>query len=249
MTVNEVFSFLQEWCPLSLAMSGDNPGFLVGDKNEKVKKILVALDCTSELIEKAAKVGANLIVTHHPIIYAPLKNVTEKSRVYKLIKNGISVISMHTNLDVAKGGINDCLANALKLKNITELYNQEIDFTSRIGELEKPISAEELAFFVKNTLGGNIRYNDGKRLIKRVAVCGGSGSDMFIPALLSKADALVTADIKHSLFITANEKNFTIIDGGHFYTENLIIEPLASYLKEKTDLEVIASNITPIKNI
>lgn len=247
----DVYNCLEKWVPEKEAMPGDNTGFLVGDKQSEVKKILICLDITTEIINNAVNTGVNLIITHHPVIWAPLKNVTAESRVFKLIKNGISVISWHTNLDMAKGGVNDCLAKALNLKNIKVLDNYEIGFCSRIGELEKELSPYEFAKFVKKTLGGNIRYTEGKNLIKKVAVCGGAGSDMFIPAILCKADALVTADIKHSMFITAGEKNFTLIDAGHYHTEKLILNPLAEYLKNNLggETEISVTFSTPVKTL
>lgn len=249
MTVKEVYEVLEKLAPKSTAMPGDNPGFLVGDGSSEVKKILVALDCTSDVILEAERAGANLIVTHHPVIYAPLKDVTEESRVFKLISRGISVISWHTNLDMAEGGVNDCLAKRLGLTELRVLENLETGFKSRIGVLKQAVSADELAARAKAELGGNIRYNDGGKPIKTIAVCGGSGTDMFAPAVLCGADALVTSDIKHSLFITANEKGFTIIDAGHYYTENIIVRPLAEYLRKNAGLTVEVTDTTPIKNL
>ncbi len=246
MTVGEVYDILEKWAPKSSAMPGDNPGFLVGNKNDAVTKILVTLDCTSESILHAIKIGANLIVTHHPVIYAPLKTVTQDSRAYKLIKNGISVISWHTNLDMAKGGVNDVLAKSLGISGLKILENLETGFQSRIGTLEDELSPDELAKRCKEILGGNIRYVKGDRPVKTVAVCGGSGTDMVYPAILCGADALVTADIKHSMFITAAEKGFTLIDAGHFFTENVIVNPLAQYLEKHTGLDVTVSNYTPV---
>ncbi len=245
----DILNCLEEWCPKSTAASYDNVGFLVGDQNQEITKILVALDCTSRVIEEAKNLGANLIVTHHPIIWAPLKNITEQTRVFKLIKNGISVISCHTNLDVAKGGVNDCLAKALGLKSVKILDNLEGDFSSRYGELDKALTPDEFALYVKEKLNTVVRFSTGKTNIKRVAICGGAGSEMLVPALLSGCDALVTADVKHSTFITAEEKGLTLIDAGHFNTENMIISPLAEYIRTRSGIEVFVSEISPIKNL
>ena len=243
----DVLNALEKWCPSGTAASYDNVGFLVGDRENEVTKILVALDCTSAVIEEAKNIGANLIVTHHPIIWAPLKNVTEQTRVFKLIKNGISVISCRTNLDVAEGGVNDKLAEKLELENVKILENADGDFSSRFGELRKPLSAKEFAKFIKEKLGTVVRYNKAKNNIKKVAICGGAGSEMLVPALLSGCDALVTADIKHSTFITGEEKGISLFDAGHFHTENMIIKPLAEFLKTQTNLPVFQSEIRPIE--
>lgn len=245
----ELLNILNQWCPKDTAASYDNVGFLVGDKNQEITKVLVALDCTSKVIKEAEKIGANLIVTHHPIIWAPLKNVTEESRVYKLIKSGISVISCHTNLDVANGGVNDILAQKLELEKVQILDNMDGDFASRFGELKKALTPEEFALYVKEKLSTAVRFSIGKTPIKKVAVCGGAGSEMLIPSILSGCDALVTADIKHSTFITAEEKGLTLIDAGHFDTENMVTIPLANYITEKTNLEVYVSELTPVKSL
>jgi dinuclear metal center YbgI/SA1388 family protein len=241
----DIYNKLQEWCPTSSMCEGDNAGFLVGNKLDTTTKVLVCLDITTPIIDRAIEIGANLIVTHHPIIWAPLKNVTDSSRVYKLIKNGISVISCHTNLDMAKGGVNDTLAKALCLKNIKPLYNDEIGFNSAFGELENEQTVEEFTQFVKQKLNTNLRYCKGKTKIKKVAVCGGAGSDMLVPALLNNCDALVTADLKHSMFITAFEKGITLIDAGHYHTENIIIKPLADYIAS-LNIEVYTSDFSPV---
>jgi len=243
----DVLNCLEKWCPSGTAASYDNVGFLVGDRENEVTKILVALDCTSAVIEEAIKIGANLIVTHHPIIWAPLKNVTEQTRVFKLIKNGISVISCHTNLDLAEGGVNDKLAEKLELENIQILDNSDGDFCSRFGELKEELTACDFAKFIKEKLGTVVRYNKAKNSIKKVAICGGAGSEMLVPALLSGCDALVTADLKHSTFITAEEKGIALFDAGHFHTENMIVKPLADYLKLKTNLPVFESEFVPVE--
>ena len=147
---------------------------------------------------------------------------------------------------MAKGGVNDVLAKSLGISDLKVLENLETGFKSRIGTLEQEISPEELALRCKEVLGGNVRYVKGDRSVKTVAVCGGSGTDMVYPAILCGADALVTADIKHGMFITAAEKGFTLIDAGHYFTENIIVKPLAQSLEKHTGLEVAVSNYTPV---
>ena len=121
MTVNEVYEFLDEKFPFNTARSYDNPGLLVGDGNDKVTGVITCLDCSDEAIDKAVEIGANLMVTHHPLIFKPLYSVTSDSLVYRLIRNGISLISAHTNLDVGDGGVNDSLCNAIGLKNVENI--------------------------------------------------------------------------------------------------------------------------------
>lgn len=225
MKVNDIYSFLNEHYPFSLACDFDNVGLLIGDKGANVTKAVIALDCTTFAVEFAKKNGAELIITHHPVIFGGLKSVTEETATYKAIKNGISVISAHTNLDVAEGGVNDTLCEVLGLKNIQK-YLCEDGFSIRKGELKKEMTAEEFAKRSAKALSTNARFVDSGKSIKTVAVCSGSGSDMLYDAIKSGADAYISSEIKHNVFIEAAEKGFTVIDLGHFATEKIIVKRL-----------------------
>lgn len=246
MIVQEIFRALCAWAPLSTALSYDNPGLLVGDANTVVKKAVVALDCTTSVIEKARQLGAQLIVTHHPVIFEPLRQVTAQasdSRVYHLVQAGISVISMHTNLDSAPGGVNDCLAAVLGLENIVPVQCED-GFSFRMGNLKAPVSAHNLAQLVQKKLQCTVRFTAGSKPLQKVAVCGGSGGDFIQIARQNGAEALVTADVKHSYFIAAAEQNFTLIDAGHYKTENTVIEPLCEFLRGQcSGIEVISAEL------
>lgn len=235
MKVSDIFSLINGMAPIETALSFDNSGILLGDPDGKVTKAVVTLDATFAAVSYAKEIGAELIITHHPIIFSPLKSIVKQSGniVYECLSNGIAVISMHTNLDVANGGVNDCLANALELQNITTLTDEE-GFSFKKGELKNEMSADELALFVKERLGGNVRYTDGKKAIKTVCVCGGSGGSELSIAM-NNADAFVTADIKHNLFIEADAKEFSLFDAGHFHTENVVIASLAESLNNKAE--------------
>lgn len=251
MKAQKIFETLCNMAPISLAMPYDNAGFLLGDRQAEVTKAVVCLDATLNAVEYAEKVGAQLIISHHPIIFEPLKAITaqENPRVYKCLKMGISVISMHTNMDSATGGVNDCLAAALGLKNVTPIEDGE-GFSFRKGTLAEEMSADGLARFAKSRLGGAIRYTDGGKPISTVAVCGGSGGDYYRLAEESGADALVTADVKHSYFVGAADRGFTLIDAGHFHTENTLVEPLAKRLSgELPSVEFIPFNLREIKTV
>lgn len=251
MKAEKIFEALCNMAPLSLALSYDNAGFLLGDMQTEVTKAVVCLDATLNVVEYAQKEGAQLIISHHPIIFEPLKSITaqENSRIYKCLASGISVISMHTNMDSAVGGVNDCLAEALGLSNISPIEDSE-GFSFRKGTLSEKMSADGLARFVKSCLGGVVRYTDSGKLISTVAVCGGSGGDFYRLAEESGADALVTADVKHSYFIGAADRGFTLIDAGHFHTENTVVEPLAKRLSEKiTSVEFLPFNLREIKTV
>lgn len=230
----EIYNKLCSIAPIELAMDYDNPGFLVGDKNSDINIAIVCLDVTSSVVDFALEKSANLIISHHPIIFEPLKSITaqENRRVFSCLSAGISVISMHTNLDVANGGVNDRLAEALGLSEITPITDCD-GFTFKMGKLPKEMNAHRLAEHIKNRLGGAVRYTDNNKTISKVAVCGGSGSDFMHLAVQSGADALVTADVKHKYFIEASEMGFSLFDGGHFHTEDVIVEPLAEQLNRE----------------
>ena len=246
MKVLDVFNFLNSLFPIDTAESFDNVGLLVGDLNTEVSGMLVCLDCTNTAIDAATTMGANLIITHHPIIFEPLKNVTQNSIVYKCIKHGISVISMHTNLDVAKNGVNDCLCNALGFSDVTD-YTCSDGYTIKLAKIAE-CTAGELANTVKQKLGYPVRYTDTGKKVKTVAVCSGSGGSFICDACLSGADAFITADVKHNVFYDAENLNLSIIDGGHFATEDVVIEPLAKILREKfPSVKTETCHYTPIK--
>ncbi len=247
MIVYDIYDFLDEKYDFSSALEYDNVGLLVGDGREKVTGVLVCLDCTDEAISEAVKQGANLIVTHHPVIFDPLKSVTEQSLVYRLIKNGISVISAHTNLDQADGGVNDALAEAVGLSDVEKIADIE-GFFYRIGELSEPATSEELARAVSERLSLPVKYVGNSSFIKRVAVCSGSGGSMLGEVINTGVDAYITADIKHNVFMEAHEAGLTLIDAGHFNSEDIIVEPLSKELGAAfPDLAVTPFHFSPIK--
>ncbi len=247
MIVYDIYDFLDEKYDFASALEYDNVGLLVGDGREKVTGVLVCLDCTDEAITEAAKMGANLIVTHHPVIFDPLKSVTEQSLVYRLIKNGISVISAHTNLDHADGGVNDMLAQTIGLLNIEKVADSE-GFFYRIGELDEPATSEQFAKSVSERLSFPVKYVGNSSFIKRVAVCSGSGGSMLSEVIETGADAYVTADIKHNVFMEAHEAGITLIDAGHFNSEDIIVEPLCNEIRNTfPDIKVEAFHFSPIK--
>ncbi len=229
MTVNNIYNALNNMFPFNLALEFDNTGLIIGDRNSTVKKAVVALDCTTKVLDFAIDNGAELIITHHPVIFTPLKSITDNTLVYKIIKSGVSVISAHTNLDTAEGGVNDCLAKCLGLENISPVICPD-GFTFRKGVLPAAMQPEEFAKFAAKKLGTGARFVCGNRAIKTVAVCSGSGSDMFGIAAEQSVDAFVSSEIKHNVFISSFDADITSIDCGHFATENVVITPLCNKL-------------------
>ena len=246
MTVKNIFDFLNTAFPCDTACDFDNVGLLLGDYDAKVEKVLICLDCTLDSLNIAKAENCQLIITHHPIIFSPLKSLKAGDLRYELIKNGISVISMHTNLDIAENGVNDCLCKALELKNI-EIYTAQDGFALRTGKVS-PISAKALASLIKEKLGGCVNYTDGERLIEKILVCSGSGGDFIEDVTICDADALITSEVKHHQFLRANELGISIFDAGHFNTEDVVVEPLKRLLQNSFgNIQFITDHTSKIK--
>ncbi len=247
MKVSDIYTMLDEKFNFSSALAYDNPGHLVGSMQDEVKGILVCLDCTEEAVTEAIEKGANLIISHHPVIFDGLKAVTDESIVYRLIRAGISVISVHTNLDQADGGVNDILCEKAGLENVEKVADHE-GFLYRIGELPEPLTADEFANQVSKNLDYPVKYVGENTHIKRVAVCSGSGGSMLYEVAQQGIDAYLTADVKHDVFMDAHCLGITLFDGGHFGTEDIIVAPLANELKKAfPEINVYENHFSPIK--
>lgn len=233
-TVFDLYSAIDQFAPFSLSMDFDNTGILVGDRHQPVSKVLLALDCTMDVVNYAKEIGAQLIITHHPVIFHPIKRVNEDSVVYHLIRSQIAVISAHTNLDIAEGGVNDVLAQAIGLQNISglELLDPAAQsYLGRIGTLSNPISASEFAALVKESLHArSVKFADAGNKIQKVALCSGSGADCLASALAAGADALLTSEVKQHEYLNAAAAGISIFDAGHFDTEDIVIETLKEKL-------------------
>lgn len=244
-SIREIYEIIDSQAPFDTAESWDNSGFLVETESTEVKKVLLALDITAKVVREAVQIGANLIVAHHPVMFESIKRIGASDTVYQLIKHQISAICAHTNLDLARGGVNDALAKKLGLKDIGPLAQPDKAFLSlgRIGELPKPYEPDEFAQFVKSSLGcPMLRYTAGDRRIERVAVCGGSGGDMLYRAAQIGADALVTSDVKHNLMLEAPELGVMLLDAGHYRTEVMVLPQVAKLLRASfPKVEVVIS--------
>ncbi len=246
MTVQNIFEFLNEKFPTDTACDFDNVGLLVGDKNAKITKVLIALDCTSLAIDEAIKNGCNLIITHHPVIFEPLKNVLKGGIVYKLIENNISVISMHTNLDIGVGGVNDCLCEVLSPETIETVIASDGYALKKCNV--SPILSDDLADVLKSHLSGSVKYMPTEKPIETVLVCSGSGGNFIEDAIKFNCDALITADVKHSQFLLAQHYGIALFDAGHFNTEDVVIEPLKNLLSKEFNMEFITYHNSLIKS-
>ena len=237
-TVADVLNFIEGIAPPYMKMDWDNCGLLCGRKDKEVQKILVALDPFRNVIREAIDLGADLIVTHHPLIFsAPLMAVNEDTEtgrcVLELMEHGIAAINAHTNLDLAPGGVNDVLAQTLGLQNI-EIINPTDNYgLLRCGTVtEQPLSAF-LTVVKENLHCDGLRYVDAGKPVSKVAVGGGSCADEMVEALDAGCDTFVTADVKYNQFRTAFELGLNLIDAGHFHTENPTMPVLAEKLAAK----------------
>ena len=246
-TVADILNFVEGIAPPYMKMDWDNCGLLCGRKEKEVRKILVALDPFRNVIEEAIGLGADLIVTHHPLIFRnPLMAVNEDSEtgrcVLDLIEHGIAAINAHTNLDLAPGGVNDVLAQTLGLQDI-EIINpiENYGLLRRGTVAEQPLS--DFLGTVKERLHcDGLRYVSSGKPVRKVAVGGGSCADEMEEALAAGCDTFVTADVKYNQFRTAFELGLNLIDAGHFHTENPVMPILAEKLAARfPEVEVVFS--------
>lgn len=253
-TVTHIYDAIDRLAPFWLTMDFDNTGILVGDRNREIACALLALDCTPAVVEQARQLGAQLIITHHPVIFHPLKRVNEDAVVYLLIRSDIAVISAHTNLDIAQGGVNDALASAIGLRDCRglELLNEQTGaWLGRIGTLPEPLSPEAFAAHIKACLNASsIKFSAAPRAIRTVALCSGSGADCLDAAISAGADALLTSEVKQHEYLAAAAAGISIFDAGHFDTEDIVIEPLRDYLaKEIPDVHFFTTHRSAIQAI
>ena len=253
-TVTHIYDAIDRLAPFWLTMDFDNTGILVGDRNREIACALLALDCTPAVVEQARQLGAQLIVTHHPVIFHPLKRVNEDAVVYLLIRSDIAVISAHTNLDIAQGGVNDALASAIGLRDCRglELLNEQTGaWLGRVGTLPEPLSPEAFAAHIKSCLNAaSVKFAAAPRAIHTVALCSGSGADCLDAAISAGADALLTSEVKQHEYLAATAAGISIFDAGHFDTEDIVIEPLRDYLaKEIPDVHFFTTHRSAIQAI
>jgi dinuclear metal center YbgI/SA1388 family protein len=239
--VNDILRALEAFAPVCLKMDFDNVGLLAGFCENDVDRLIVALDITDDVIGEAVREKAQLIVSHHPLFFS-LKSVTDADRtgrkITALLSHGISAICMHTNLDAAAGGVNDALAEAAGLSQISLLHEEVFDEAGaphsygRVGTLKAPMKLGAYLDFIKGRLNaGGLRYHDAGRDVFKVATVGGSGGGDLRHALAHGCDTFLTADIKYDVFLEAKEMGLNIIDGDHFCTENVVTPVLESRLK------------------
>lgn len=227
-TVGTIYDWINEWAPFDSAETWDNVGLLVGDAGKPVTKVLMSLDVTPAVIAQAAWIGAELIVSHHPVIFRPISRLTGGNIPFQLIQSGIAAIGAHTSLDKAKDGVNDILASCLELQDVRPAD----DGLCRIGSLGMTLEPAVFAAWVKERLlvpEGGIQWNCGTHPVHSVGVCSGAGGD-YMKQLLPQVDAFVTGELHYHEWPMNTDK--TVVAAGHYHTEVIIVEALAARLSE-----------------
>ncbi len=254
----DIANHIEKLAPCNLACEWDNVGLLVGDMDKVIKKVLICLDNDEHVVNEAEQIGADMIISHHPIMFSPINRMTESSPEQRMIRRmcklDICHYAAHTNMDCARGGLNDYLARKLKFgyASIVEQTSDNAGF-GRYAEFDQEIPLVLLIEACEQFLGLEcVKYvGDLDRMIKKVVLNSGSGSDILDECILKGVDVLVTGDVKYSVARKAYENGVAIIDAGHYGTEFIFTGLMKDYLeKEFADIEFVISkaNVSVLKN-
>lgn len=233
MQLRDWIATMERIAPPELAMEWDNPGLLVSPEREKLTTVLVALDCTVPVAEEAAAVGAQLVLTHHPVLFGGTKRVLrddpETAAIYRLIRHGIGLYAAHTNLDAAPGGVNDALAARLGLCEVRPLPPENL---GRVGLLPQALPLRAFAAAVEKALGCTaLATGDAARPVRTVALIGGAGGSDVAAAAAAGADVFVTGECKHHQALEAQARGMAVLTCGHYETERVVLETLIARLQ------------------
>lgn len=233
MLLNDWIAQIERIAPPELAMEWDNVGLLVSPDTAELRTVLVALDCTAAVAEEAEKMGAQLVLTHHPVLFGGTKRILrddpETAVVYRLIRSGIGLYAAHTNLDAAAGGVNDALAARLGLAAVRPLPPENL---GRIGLLPEPLPLAAFAAAVERALGCTaLATGDASRSVRTVALIGGAGGGDVETAAAAGADVFVTGECRHHEALEALACGVAVLTCGHYETERVVLEPLIARLQ------------------
>lgn len=233
MELKEFCACMEQIAPRTLALDFDNVGLLVEPDHTKIKKVLLALDCTTVTAKEAIDLGADLLVTHHPQFFHGVKSIGYSSPITGaaalLLRHGVGHFAAHTNLDAAPGGVNDTLAQLLDLRDVAPLPPENI---GRVGVLPEPMKLSDLAARCNALLDSHGGYTgDPDRLVSRVAVLGGAGGGDIEFAQAAGAQAYLTGEAKHNQILEAMERDLPLILCGHYETERIVLKSLMDRLQ------------------
>jgi dinuclear metal center YbgI/SA1388 family protein len=237
MKVKDIIKVIEDFAPLSVQEGWDNSGLCVGSPEDEVTSALFALDCTEQLVDEAVACGADMIITHHPLIFSGLKKISPQDQVgaavIKAIKNGIAIYAAHTNADKVIAGVSGAMAAKLGLCDV-RILDEDGEGTGLgvVGDLSQPLTADEAVALVKEKFDLKMlkasRPSDG--LISRVAMCGGSGGSLIGAARRSGAQLYISGDISYHNFFTP--EGFMLMDIGHYESEIEIVNILFSLIRK-----------------
>ena len=251
MTLKELNEYLEEKMPPSLREEWDNDGVMCcADATTEVKRVLVSLDVTEEIVDYAIDRGFDLIISHHPLIFRPVKNITDSSnvsrKIIKLLESGVAVFSYHSRADKVAGGVNDTLCDLLGIFNATPFGEGGL---GRVGEIDEEIALEDFVYRTKQTLGSDmVRFSDALNPVRRVAVVGGDGKDFVHAAIEAGADTYLSGRISYNMMVEAAEMGINLVEAGHYFTEQPITDFFQDLLIDfdpEMYVEIAVSN--PIK--
>ena len=258
--LNKILDFLCGFAPIEFAESYDNVGLLVGNKDKEVKKVLITLDADEKVVDDAQKNGCDLIISHHPLIFTPVKSITQddstSKTIIKLIRNDISLISMHTNFDSVNSGLCDLFLNKIaKTKSRTAMEGDPENGLGRIASLSEENSLLDILNTVKKEFKtDNLKYiGELDKKIKKIAVCNGGGADFVYKAHELGADIYISGDFKYHHARFAYENGISLIDVPHYNAEIIFCEYLKDLLNKEfsneLDILVTDKNIDVWKSI
>ncbi|MBN7772410.1 Nif3-like dinuclear metal center hexameric protein [Clostridium aminobutyricum] len=249
----QLLEAIEKIAPIHLAESWDNCGIQIDLGKIKIEKILITLEITTDVIREAKEVGADFILTHHPLIFAPLKSINHNNITGKfivsLIQSGISVISAHTNFDKADDGNNDYLASLMNLENIKCFDEGEDKYIGVYGDLKKECTLLDVCKILEKGLllsSNEIRaVGPMDKKLSTIGVCTGAGADMLEIAILKNCDLLITGDVKYHDAMKAKELGICVIDAGHYGTEKIFVENMSEQLRKifHEEVEIIESKV------
>ena len=250
MTVKELYEKLDKRIPESLSEPWDNDGLMCSpDTSQEVKKALLTLDVTEEIVDYAIERSYDLIISHHPLIFRPVSHISEDNHVarklIKLINNGISVFSFHTRLDKVDGGVNDTLASRIGLSELQKFGEGEL---GRVGVLPRDLELDEFLDGVKTSLRcDSLKFANGYNVVRKVALVGGDGKDFVLDAIKTGADTYISGRISYNLMEEAAELGINLIEAGHYATEFPVtgfFAYLVGRMDPSIDIEIVGSNMS-----
>jgi len=257
--VKDIVKLMNELAPVSLAFSWDNCGLLAGSEKWAVKKILFALDITLEVVDEAIALNAELIISHHPLIFKPLTAITDATMegeiLIKILEHKIAIYAAHTSLDAAENGVNDVLCKLLDLKNVigldkyTSSDGLSVVSCGRVGELSSEMTFQAFCDFAQEKINTpNIRCcGDNNRSVKKIAICGGAGDSLSEDAISAAADVFLSGELKYHTALKLKEKNICFVEAGHYYTECPVLKELITNLQNK--LNMLQYNVMLIESL